>query len=131
MTPDNDPTVRELIETKHDADITALHEAITATCRTLDQRFDAFDLRLTEVARELRQGQDRIERDMHQRLTRIEDRVIETNGRVGRLEAFRITTEAKLEQRQQDRTWFQPVVTGVVTVALGALFVALLNLDKL
>ena len=42
----------------------------------------------------------------------------QTNGRVTRLEKWQIAEQAKPEQRKSDKTWFQPVVTGVVTAVL-------------
>lgn len=42
----------------------------------------------------------------------------QTNGRVTRLEKWQIAEQAKQEQRNSDKTWFQPVVTGVVTAVM-------------
>ena len=41
-----------------------------------------------------------------------------TNGRVTRLEAWKIAEQAKDEQRAHDKAWFQPVVTGVITAVI-------------
>jgi hypothetical protein len=113
MTSPNDPTVQQMIV----------------------DRLDLIDNNLHESARELRDGQKRLEIDFHERLNRIERQTTDTNGRVTKLEAWEIASTARADAAQKirdhDRTWVQPVITGVVTVLLAALFVALLNLDKL
>lgn len=119
MSPENDPVVRELIE----------------------QRLDQLNVSLAEHSAELRRGQARIDRDMHdrlntldhhiqERLSRIEQQTTEHNGRMTKVEAWKIAVDAREEMRRVDRTWFQPVITGIVTIIFAALFVALLNVDK-
>ena len=120
MSPENDLVVRELIE----------------------QRLDQLTVSLAEHSAELRRGQERIDRDMHdrlntldqhmqERLTRIEQQTTEHNGRMTKVEAWKIAVDAREDMRRSDRSWFQPVITGVVTILMAAVFVALLNMDKL
>lgn len=79
---------------------------------------------LRAVAKDLKEGQDRIERDTIIRLDRIESQTKLTNGRVSDLEKWEIEQKAKESLRKSDRTWVQPVVTGVTTALLIALVLA-------
>lgn len=79
---------------------------------------------LRSVAKDLKDSQDRIERDTIVRLDRIENQTRLTNGRVSELEKWEIEQKAREKLRHSDRTWVQPVVTGVTTALLIALALA-------
>lgn len=82
---------------------------------------------LRSVAKDLRESQDRIERDTIVRLDRIENQTKITNGRVSDLEKWEIEQKAKETIRKSDRTWVQPVITGLTTAILIALVLALMG----
>ena len=79
---------------------------------------------LRAVAKDLRDTQDRIERDTIIRLERIETQTRMTNGRVSDLEKWEIEEKARDRLRHSDKAWVQPVITGFTTAVLIALALA-------
>lgn len=128
-------TPEELIEKSVDVAESQVAASKARETQAIIDRIEQVDTAVRESSRELRSGLHRLEGDMHERLNRIERQTTETNGRVTKLEAWQIASEARQDAemriRAKDRSWVQPVVTGVVTVLIAAIFVALLNLDRI
>ena len=77
--PDQNPVVRELLET----------------------RLDALDNSIHELGMELRRGQERMEVNFGGRLDRIEQQVRATNGRVSAIEVREAAAKAVAEDHQR------------------------------
>lgn len=77
--PDQNPVVRELLET----------------------RLDALDNSIHELGKELRRGQERMETNFGGRLDRIEQQVRATNGRVTGIELREAAAKAVAEDHQR------------------------------
>ena len=117
-------TINLLLETHLDS-ISREFRSSMAEIRDAQNRIEkdlGNDLR--GVAKELRESQDRIERDTIIRLERIETQTTLTNGRVSELEKWEIEEKAKDALRHSDKSWVQPVVTGFTTAILIALVLA-------
>ena len=81
---------------------------------------------IKSVARDLRDTQGRVERDTIARLERIEVQTKMTNGRVSELEKWEIEQKARDSVRKSDKTWIQPVITGLVQAILVAIALAVM-----
>ena len=112
--PDQNPVVRELLET----------------------RLDALDNSIHELGMELRRGQERMEVNFGGRLDRIEQQVRATNGRVSAIEVREAAAKAVAEDHQRlealhedrSRQWvgIVPAVIAGTSSGVAVLLVTLL-----
>lgn len=119
MSPENNPVVRELLET----------------------RLDALDNSIHELGAELRKGQERMENSFGGRLDRIEQQVKTTNGRVTSIELREAAAKAvaddhrRLEAMQENRSrqWIgiMPAIIAGTSSGVAVLLITLLLTGQL
>ena len=84
----------------------------------LDTKLSYLGSEIHATRTHLKEGQERLEKHLAERLTLIEEQVTKTNGRVTALERWQATEDAKDEVYLSARSWVQPVITGLVTAIL-------------
>lgn len=113
MTPDQNPAVRELLES----------------------RLDSLDVAICELGTDLRRGQERLASNFEGRLDRIETQVRQTNGRVTAIELQEAAAKAVAEDHRRmqaltetRRSQWAGILPGVIIGICSGLTVLLASL---